>query len=197
MNSVDYFDGHVLKYDRWYDRYPEIFTKEVKFLKDVANIKHPAVEIGVGTGRFAKELRVDFGIDPAFNMLKLAKEKGLDVICGAGENLPLESDFFSTVLMIITIEFVSDPEKVLEESRRVLRQDGNLVIAFIESDSDLGSGYQRKGGFYASAKFFTEKKLIGMIKDIGYTEINIYHSQISGFSAISARALKNHDKGES
>ena len=50
------------------------------------------MEIGVGSGRFAQPLGVKIGIDPSRNMLKFAKERGIQVIRGGGENLPFKDN---------------------------------------------------------------------------------------------------------
>jgi SAM-dependent methyltransferase len=47
-----------------------------------------AVEIGVGSGRFAAPIGVRFGVDPARVMLQIARSRGVDAAMGVGEALP-------------------------------------------------------------------------------------------------------------
>ena len=51
-----------------------------------------------------------------------------DVRCHAG-NVPLLDDSFNCVLMTELLEHVPDPEKVLLEANRVLKQEGHCLIS--------------------------------------------------------------------
>jgi len=66
--SADMFDAEAERYDAWFD------TRDgrILFQNELAVIRllwreefRPALEVGVGTGRFAQALEVEFGIDPA------------------------------------------------------------------------------------------------------------------------------------
>jgi ubiquinone/menaquinone biosynthesis C-methylase UbiE len=63
------------RYARWFDR-PRgrrIFTVEMHAIQDLLEgMPRPWLEVGVGTGRFARALGVDEGIDPSPEVLKIA-----------------------------------------------------------------------------------------------------------------------------
>ena len=71
--KVAYYEKTWRKYDKWYDTHKSLYQTEIKALEK-AMPSGRGLEIGVGTGRFASPLSVRFGLDPSFNMLKLAKQ---------------------------------------------------------------------------------------------------------------------------
>ena len=65
---------------------------------------HICIEIGVGriNGKFALPLGIKLGIEPSFEMRKIAESRGIRVIDGVAENLPLEDESFELVLMAVS-----------------------------------------------------------------------------------------------
>lgn len=58
----------------------------------------PSLEIGVGTGRFAEALGIEYGVDVSGRVLELAKRRGITVVEGSGENLPFRDESFAPYL---------------------------------------------------------------------------------------------------
>ena len=83
-------------------------------------LKPPLLEVGVGTGRFAQALGIEYGVDISSGVLKFAKKREITVVKGAGEELPFKDKVFGGVFLIVTLCFVDAPLKVLKESARVL-----------------------------------------------------------------------------
>jgi ubiquinone/menaquinone biosynthesis C-methylase UbiE len=113
-------------------------------LKKVVPKKGIGLEIEVGTGRFAQPLGVAFEIDPSKKMLEIAKKRGIKTFVGKRENLPLGDNEFDYVLIVIVICFVKNPERVISEARRVLKNNRKLIIGIVDKDSHLGKFYQQK-----------------------------------------------------
>ncbi|MCK5595016.1 class I SAM-dependent methyltransferase [bacterium] len=167
MNTV--FDHYYKKYDAWYEKNKFAYLSELEAVKQVLPKKGKGLEIGVGTGRFAKALGTKFGIDPSIEMLKIAKKRGINVRLCDGERLPFKNDTFDYVEIIITICFVKNPRKIIEESCRVLKNNGKIIIGIIDKNSFLGKLYQKKKSvFYKKAKFFSVPELTDLIKDTGF-----------------------------
>ncbi len=127
------------------------------------------LEIGVGTGRFASPLSVRYGLDPSFNMLKLAKKRNINVIQGAGENLPFKNESFHFVLIVFTIELVDDPPLFLKEAVRTLKKDGALILGIMDRDSQWGKFYKQKaaqGKSYSDFSFLTPEEVLEVFKSI-------------------------------
>ncbi|MCI0530275.1 MAG: class I SAM-dependent methyltransferase, partial [Nitrospira sp.] len=160
------------QYDAWFDT-PEgraIFQAELECLRPlVTKAYRPWLEIGVGTGRFAQALGVEDGIDPSASMMKKASARRIRVLEGLGESLPYKNHSFGGILMVVTVCFLSRPEKVLAEAARVLRPRGRLVVGIIPADSPWGGEYARKGKeghpLYSVAKFYKSNEVIAMAQD--------------------------------
>ena len=149
-------------------------------MKKVVPKKGRGLEIGVGTGRFAQPLGVAFGIDPSKKMLEIAKKRGIKTFVGEGENLPFTDNEFDYVLIVITICFVKKPEKVISEARRVLKNNGKLIIGIVDKNSHLGKFYQEKKRqghrFYKFANFFSAKEIIKLLEKYNFKEIVTYQT---------------------
>lgn len=175
MSATDnVFDTEAERYDAWFET-PE---DRVPFGCELAAIRllwrdefRPALEIGVGTGRFAQALGVEFGIDPAAGALRLAERRGVKVKLARGEALPYPDAIFSGVLMVATLCFADDVPALFREAARVLRTDGVLLVGDIPADSPWGKEYQRKKEtghrFYRNAHFFAVTELEGMLRESG------------------------------
>jgi len=177
---VNIFDKYAEKYDQWYKRNKYVYLSELKALKQAVPKSGKGLEIGVGTGRFAKPLGISIGIDPSENMLKIAKKRGINVFVGVGENLLFENEEFDYVLMVITLCFVDDPDKVIMEANRVLKKKGKLIVGIVDKNSHLGKFYQKKKKqghiFYKNAKFFSVNEVIKLFKKHKFKEINIFQT---------------------
>lgn len=139
---IDHFQKTWKDYDGWYDAHPALYQSELAALKKVV-LSGTGLEIGVGTGRFAAPLGVRFGLDPAINMLRLAKKRGILVVQGLGESLPFRDESFDFVQIVFVIEFVDHPLLFLKETARTIRRNGALILGFIDRDSQWGRYYAR------------------------------------------------------
>ena len=98
------------------------------------------VDIGCGTGAFTEQiiescnpLEVQ-GVDPSEAQLEFARSKNaikkVHFQTGDAMALPFEDDTFDVAAMALVIFFVPEPEKALEEMKRVVRS-GGLVTAYV------------------------------------------------------------------
>jgi ubiquinone/menaquinone biosynthesis C-methylase UbiE len=173
----DAFDKHYRKYDAWYDKHKFAFLSELAAIKKVLPRKGKGLEIGVGTGRFASRLGIEYGVDPSENMLKIAKKRGIDVHRAQGARLPFDSSALDYIAIIITLCFVKDPIEVLIEAKRVLKKCGKIIIGIIDKDSFLGRFYQgEKSLFYKQAHFFGVKEVTNLLKMSGFGRISYYQT---------------------
>jgi len=177
---MNVFDKYSEEYDNWYERNKFAYLSELEVLKKVVPERGKGLEIGVGTGRFAGPLGISVGIDPSEKMLQIAKKRGIKTFVGKGEDLPFYDNEFDFVLVAITICFVENPEKVVLESRRVLKDNGKLIIGIIDKDSHLGKLYQEKKGkghiFYKITNFFSTKEIIELLKKCNFKDIVTYQT---------------------
>jgi len=174
---MNIFDRHHKKYDAWYDRNRFCYLSELEAIRKVLPKKGKGLEIGVGTGRFAAPLGITAGIDPSKNMIGMAGKRGVDARLGSGEALPYEGSSFDFVAIIITLCFVKDPRKVLEEAGRVLKKNGKIIIGIVDKYSFLGSFYlKKKSLFYKKANFLSVKETTGMLRTAGFDGFSYYQT---------------------
>ncbi len=171
MKNKSLFDENYLYYDRWFEKHPKIFETELRAIKKVIPDFKTGLEIGTGTGRFAAALGIQTGIEPSKNMAGLAKKRGIKVIDGIGESLPFKNNSFDLVLIVTTICFAKDPQQMIKEANRVLRDNGTILIAFVDKNSPLGQNYlknRHKSRFYKEATFFDKKEIFNLLKREGF-----------------------------
>ncbi|SRR5579875_229846 len=174
MSTAKLFDRLAGRYDAWYEgpAGAVVFPAEVACLRPLlAGLPRPWAEVGVGSGRFAQALGVDVGLDPAAVPLALARSRGVAVVRGVGERLPFRSGALGAVLIVVTVCFADDPAALLAEARRVIRDDGAVVLGEVFADSAWGRFYQRKGAaghpFYSAARFLTRDRTLAAVNAAG------------------------------
>ena len=95
------------------------------------------VDLGCGTGRFTEPLAAHFaarviGIDPSQKMLNQARRKltsdRVTFEQASAHALPISDNGVDMVFMSMVFHHFSDPAKVAQECRRVLRDGGYLFI---------------------------------------------------------------------
>lgn len=114
-----------------------IELRRIKKVMRLINSRNPDMLLDVGCGNAFLLQRINarraFGIDLSLNNITKAKKRlggnRLFVLLRANaENLPFEEDRFDTVVCSEVIEHVQNPESVLKEISRVLKQDGTFII---------------------------------------------------------------------
>ncbi len=175
MRSAEIFDTLAQRYDRWYDGPlgQSVFPYEREALAQAAEgAPRPWLEVGVGSGRFAEALEIPYGVDPAWNLLKLAKARGIQVVQGVAEALPFRDGAFGTVFLIVTLCFLDDLQAALHEIARVLRPDGAVITGLVPADSPWGQFYLQKRvqghPFYRAAIFYTVAELDALALKTGF-----------------------------
>jgi len=208
------FNAHVDDYDAWFDSEPgaAIFRMEVECVQPLlSSYQRPYLEVGVGTGRFAQALGIEYGVDPASALLKKARARGIRVKRAFGEKLPYPDGVFGGVLIALALCFVNNPSSVLQEASRVLTDKGGLVLGLILRDSPWAEFYTaaaRAGHpIYSKAWFLYKNEVDKLLEQCGFEMMqhhsvllqppgqNSYHleqpsleyQKASGFTAISAR----------
>jgi SAM-dependent methyltransferase len=159
-----------------------------------------SVEIGIGSGRFAKPLGLNIGIEPSSAMRNIAHKKSIDVIDGVAESLPIATSRFDNVLMVTTICFEADLEVSLREVYRVLKPTGRLVVGFVDRESFLGRVYEkqkRSTVFYSVANFYCTDEVLDQLKAAGFSKFDTKQTIFHDPRKIrSVEAMKNgHGEG--
>jgi len=184
MDKSSPFALHTDEYDRWYDDARAVFDAEARAVRYFLPTTKGAriVEIGVGTGRFAKALKVWAGIDVCVEMLEKAAGRGVDVLRGCAHHLPLAPHSCDCVVMVTVLCFLSDPARALAEIRGALRPGGRLVIGFIDRHSPLGRQYEarkEKSRFYGDARFFSAGEVKELLAAAGFSAVDFVQTLVN------------------
>lgn len=162
MAKVEIFNTHLHKYEQWFIENEAAFISEVNAIKEVLPTTEKIIEVGIGSGLFAEKLGIREGCDPSLEMRKKATQRGISAIEGIAENLPYADESIDCILMVTTICFVDNVDRTFQELHRVLKNNGFLIMAFVDKNSDIGKTYQAKKEeslFYKDAVFYSTEEI--------------------------------------
>ena len=168
------FDKLASDYDAWFEKDGKlIFNTEVRAFQEILPLlPKPWLEIGVGSGRFARALGIETGIDPSIELLNIARSRGITTIQGRGEEELFKEESFSTVFLIVTLCFVDSPEAVLREAHRILKPGGKVLLGLVLKESPWGKFYEQKKKqghrFYRYATFYKCDEVIKLLVQAGF-----------------------------
>jgi SAM-dependent methyltransferase/4-amino-4-deoxy-L-arabinose transferase-like glycosyltransferase len=106
---------------------------EARFYQHI-DLPDPILDLGCGDGKFVQlgfpERRLAAGIDPWWGPLQKARrsEAYQQVLQSLGHRLPFPDSHFATVISNSVLEHIPDVQSVLNETGRVTRPGGRLVI---------------------------------------------------------------------
>jgi ubiquinone/menaquinone biosynthesis C-methylase UbiE len=183
------FDEQAGVYDRWFDEHADVYQAQVRMLRRAIPGHGSGLEIGVGSGRFAVPLGIHYGIDPSRGLVRMARQRGIEVVLGEGGHLPYRAGSFDYVLMMTVICFLEDVPAVFREVYRVLRPGGMLIVGFIEEGGEIQRRYQHestKGRFLRFAKFRTGGDVDRFFRDAGFVEVAVL-KRTRGFCVMNGR----------
>jgi ubiquinone/menaquinone biosynthesis C-methylase UbiE len=200
MAKVEPFERYTSRYDEWFEKNRLVYESELQAVRSLLREWDMGIEIGVGTGRFAAPLGIEFGIEPSVSMGKIAQRRGINVIRAIAEALPIKGEYFDIVLMITVICFVDEIETALEEVLRILKSGGVVVIGFIDQTSSIAAKYQAtksENVFYKEAIFYTPEEVCYHLKKAGFRDITFAQTIFRDLNEIRdiEEAKEGHGEG--
>lgn len=136
---------NIKAYQRWAPHYDKVYTSLLRVARNKAVVAAVAagrevLEVGVGTGLSLPEYPAHVhvtGCDLSEPMLEKAREKVAehelknvrDLLVMDACDLKFADGSFDAVAAQFLLTLVPDPEKALDEFARVLRPDGEIIIA--------------------------------------------------------------------
>ena len=96
------FDIHSTEYDHWFVKNEFAHQSEIQAVKKMLPHVDGVIEVGIGSGIFAKPLGIPEGVEPSAAMRRKAEQKGLKVCDAVAENLPYADASVNGVVMITT-----------------------------------------------------------------------------------------------
>ncbi len=172
MPKIEPFEHYLNRYEQWFIDNRWAYLSEIEAIKRLLPEKGKGIEIGVGSGLFAKPLGIKLGVEPATKMANLARQRGITVVRAVAENLPLKNKCFDFVLMVTTVCFLDNVKKAFLEVHRILKPSGKFIIGFIDRQSPIGTLYEQfkdQNVFYRLATFYSVPQIIEILKQSYFT----------------------------
>ncbi len=173
------FNQNTLEYDQWFDKHSFVYQSEILAIQQAIPKNKTGIEIGVGTGRFAEPLNIKFGVEPSENMARLAEQRGITVYRAYAENLPIDNGSFDFALMVTTVCFLSDIPKAFSEVYRILKPQGEIILAIVDKNSDLGKKYEKEKSenkFYKDAHFHSTQEITELLKQADFQNFSYWQT---------------------
>jgi len=121
-------------------------SNEKKMVRLIKDCDIEIADIGGGTGTLAlmlaaKKARVTI-IDPCIPMTNIAKQKNprVKVINAYAEQIPVQNETFDLVCMRDSLHHMAGQEAVLNETVRILKPKGTIIIQEFNPESAIGKG---------------------------------------------------------
>jgi SAM-dependent methyltransferase len=98
------------------------------------------LEVGCGEGMmFEGTSTTPVQMDVSMTRVLRARDKARYLLCADGYDLPFADETFSLVLLIAVLEHTSQPARLLQEARRVLKPAGRVLIV-VPNDVTMSIG---------------------------------------------------------
>ena len=188
------FDQNTLEYDQWFEKHSAVYQSEILAIQQAIPQNKKGIEIGVGTGRFAEPLKIKFGVEPSENMAKFAEQRGIKVYRAFAENLPIDNATFDFVLMVTTVCFLSDIPKAFSEIHRILKPQGEIILAIIDKNSELGRKYEKEKSsnkFYSNAHFHSTEELTALLQQSRFQNFQYWQT----LTSLKENEIEKPEKG--
>ena len=186
MAKITPFEDFSEIYDDWFEKNSDKYAAELLALRCFIPANAQGLEVGVGSGKFADPLGIKIGVEPSPKMAEKARKLGIHVLPGIAEDLPIQNSTFDFVLMVTTICFVDDLKRSFQEAFCVLKDNGFIVIGFIDKESELGKVYRAnkdKSHFYNIAEFFSTQEVLACLSEAGFGSFEIRQTIFPGGNA--------------
>jgi SAM-dependent methyltransferase len=182
------FEKYTDQYENWFEKNRYVYQSEINAIREILPDFENGIEIGIGSGRFAEPLGIKFGIEPSYEMRKIAQSRGIEVLDSVAENIPFKDCSFDLALMVTTLCFLDDEKKAFVEIYRILKPGGYFINGFVDKNSKVGRIYQKnkqKSVFYREAIFFTTEEVVKTLKETGFKDFEFRQTVFSTLDNIN------------
>lgn len=136
------FNQGAEDFEIWFNNNKNLFISELKALEKMVTDPENCISIGIGNGLFAEKLGIKKGVEPSHGMAELARAKGIEVIEGRAEAVPLEDESAKQVLLGTILAYVDDKKKAVQEAYRILEKGGEVIISILPAESSFALLYR-------------------------------------------------------
>jgi ubiquinone/menaquinone biosynthesis C-methylase UbiE len=188
------FNENTQEYDQWFAKHSAVYQSEILAIQQAIPQHKIGIEIGVGAGHFAKPLNIKYGVEPSENMAKVAEQKGITVYRAFAENLPIDNMSFDFALMVTTVCFLSNIPKAFSEVHRILKPNGEIILAIIDKNSELGRKYEKgktSSKFYSDAHFHSTEELTALLQQSRFQNFQYWQT----LTGLKENEIEKPEKG--
>lgn len=199
MPKTQPFENYSDEYEKWFIDNQFVFQSELKAIKRAMPAQGHGIEVGIGSGIFAEQLGIKEGFDPSLAMREKAEKRNLIVYTAVAEDIPFPDQCRDFILMITTICFVDDIYKAFSEAYRILKDNGSLIIGFVDKNSPVGKQYIKnkdKSIFYKEAIFYGTEELFKILEISGFKVENTYQTVFGKLEEINEVQETQHGYGQ-
>ncbi|MFH1424504.1 MAG: class I SAM-dependent methyltransferase [archaeon] len=178
----DFYNEGEYRQERW-DYVPpyiglvkEGYKKVTKFLNENIKAKKPKL-LDIGSG-FTHEYNVletqgwsVLGTELSKTFVNAAKKKGLNVVYGDMLKMKLKARDFSAIIMMAVFEHLTNPREYLNECKRILKDDGIIVIKIPNLNYTLMNSTKLSLAEQMHLFHFTPKTIKMLLEDCGFEVI--------------------------
>jgi len=175
-NDKQYFaerNAYINRWDEFSRLFQKIFDKIIKF-KPQGRL----LDVGCSVGIFLDVARKNGfdvkGVEVSTWASEFAREKGFDVVTGGLLDAAYPKKSFDVVVLNHVLEHLPKPVEILLEAKRILKDDGHLVIGVPNFGSYMAA---IKKGKWASLQpdqhiwQFTHETLLRVLLKSGFSEV--------------------------
>ena len=135
-----------------------------------------------------------FGVEPHKASVMYAKQLGLNVQLGYGENLKFKNNFFDVIISLGSFEHAYDINKTFKEFKRVSKVNGKLILRW-RSDKFRGSPLEYYN--HITYRYFTRKTLLSLLNKFNFEIIEYIDHKIENYDTyeyILAKKIRKKKK---
>jgi SAM-dependent methyltransferase len=143
------------------------------------------LDVGCGTGWLADHFPAYTGIDGSADAVRIAVERGRNVIAGdVGQPLPFADGEFDGVVIKDVLEHLLEPEKLVREAHRVLRPGGVVFASSPDAQRWMWNDYTHR-------RPHTRTSFRLLFSDQGFDVLTVgYESVAPGVGLLAARTRR-------
>ena len=198
MARTEAFDNFSRQYDEWFEKNRELYQLELKAVRALLPESGAGLEIGTGSGKFARPSGINFGIEPSETMALLAQKAGVYTARGVAEYLPVKNFACDFALMVTTVCFVDDVLTSFREALRIIKKHGCLIVGLVDKESRLGQCYQERkdrSRFYREATFYSAKEILALLENAGFRHYETRQTLIEDHDVLTDQVIPGTGRG--
>ncbi len=136
------------------------------------------LSVGCGTGIIEEEIRKKGNevicLEPSPEIIEYARKR-IDVVEGYAEKMPFKEHSFDGVFFITSLEFVDDYRKAIEESYRVMKKNGILIIMMLNFSSNyFKKAYEKDGYIRKNIKHVDKEAITNYVRKFFYVNTSFF-----------------------